>query len=333
VRADRSWGAPRTCRPFRPGMDGFFVPQPRSSSARTLVLLTATLLLVGCDEARPTGESAGEDRTVSAVDDAGREVSLAGPAQRVISLVPSVTDLVVALRASDRLVARTDYDADPATAHLPSVGGGLDPSLEVLTRLRPDLVIAWGERSPRMTRRLDEMGTAVFLVQTQDTTDALGLIERVGALLGEERAAASVLGDLRRDFAEVRASVRDRPRRSVLYVVGVDPPRTAGAETFPIQLVGVAGGETVFPDVSGWPQVSLEQVVRRDPDVILLPLGDHDAAAARRLREMPGWRDLRAVREGRVHSIPVDVVNRPGPAMGRAARILRDAIHPEATDG
>ena len=315
-----------------PGSDGFFVRHARPFISRTLAF-AAALLLAGCGEARPDGNDPPGGAGVAAVDDVGRQVTLPRPAGRVVSLVPSITDLVVALGASDRLVARTDYDENPAVADLPSVGGGLDPSLEVLAGLRPELVIAWAERSPRLTRRLAEMGVPVFMVQTQDTTDALGAIERMGTLLGQDGEAASLLHGLRHDVAEVRASVRDRPRRSVLYLVGVDPPRTAGPETFAVQLVGVAGGETVFPDVAGWPQVSLEQVVRRDPDVILLPVGRHDAVVAERMREMPGWRDLRAVREGRVHPIPVDVVNRPGPAMGRTARILRDAIHPEAADG
>jgi iron complex transport system substrate-binding protein len=306
----------------------------RIATRRCMHAIATLLVAIAAAACGDTAGGASPGATpVSAVDDAGREVTLAAPARRVVSLVPSYTDALVAMGAADRLVARTDYDHHAEIARLPSVGGGLDPSLEVLAGLRPDLVIAWQERSPRLTRRLGEMGIAVFTVQTQDTTDALRGIEEMGTLLGEEAAAAALLADLRGRFAAVRASVADRPRRSVLYLVGIDPPRTAGSETFPLQLVGLAGGETVFADVSGWPQVSLEAVVRRDPDVILLPTGEHDARLAERIREMPGWRDLRAVREGRVRPLPVDTVNRPGPAMGRSAELLRDAIHPGAGGG
>jgi iron complex transport system substrate-binding protein len=269
---------------------------------------------------------------VSAVDDAGRTVRLDRPARRVLSLVPSGTETLFALGAGEQVVGRTQFDKDPAAAHLPSVGGGLDPSMETLLSLRPELVIAWNaDKSPGLRERLEQMGIEVFALETRDTTDVFRNIERLGHLVGRDRAADSLAAHIRGELAAVRAAVRERPRPSVLYVVWNDPPMTAGPNTFIAQVIGVAGGRTVFPDLEqDWPQVSMEEIVRRQPDVVVLPVGEDRAHSVRRLLDAPGWRELAAVREGRMVEVPTDLVNRPGPRLGEAARVMRDALHPRS---
>ncbi|MGH7458462.1 MAG: ABC transporter substrate-binding protein [Longimicrobiaceae bacterium] len=304
-------------------------------SAAALVPLAGGLLLsaalAGCGEAGPRESPPRGASSVSVTDDAGRTVSLPRPARRVISLVPSVTDLVVALGGANRLAARTDYDSDPRLATLPSVGGGLDPSLEVIASLGPDLVVAWRERTPKLAPRLEELGVPVLLLNTQDTAGVFANIDRLGTLLDRTEEAGSLATSIRAELDSVRRSVDGRPRRSVLYLVATDPPMTAGAETFPLQLVSVAGGESVFPELRhGWPRVSLEAVVRRDPELILLPLTEGGEGAAAGLRGRAGWREVPAVHAGRIRVLPTEVVNRPGPGLGAAARLIRNAIHPEA---
>jgi iron complex transport system substrate-binding protein len=267
---------------------------------------------------------------VAAVDDAGREVRLPRPAARVVSLLPAVTETLLALGAGETLVARTDYDHDPSVAHLPSVGGGLTPSLEVLAALRPDLVVAWEEAgTARVRPRLEELGISVFALRTQDTTDIFNNIRRLGHLTGRDRSADSVALRVRAGLDSVRASVAGLPEPTVLYVVGIDPPLTAGPNTFISQLIGVAGGRTVFPDLrTDWPQISLEEVVRRRPDVLILPVGADEQASLQRLRTAAGWRDLLAGGHTRVHAVPADLLNRPGTTIVESARLLRAGIHP-----
>jgi iron complex transport system substrate-binding protein len=299
--------------------------------AATTVALMAVPLLAGCDPAKGVGSSPADaaSSSVMVIDDAGRSVELDAPARRVVSLVPAVTELVLALDAGERLVGRTRYDADPRIRHLPSVGGGLDPSLEALLGLRPDLVVAWDAHDGRGLRdRLDEAGVAVLAIRVEDTTGVYRSIGQMGTLLGTPREAERLAGDLRAELAAVRASLPEGPRPSVLFVMGTEAPRTPGPRTFVAQLVEVAGGRIAFDDLAqDWPQISLEEIVRRQPDLVLVPAGDGRTGAADRLRELPGWRDLRAVREGRVREVNADLVSRPGPYMGEAARLLRDAIH------
>jgi iron complex transport system substrate-binding protein len=146
--------------------------------------------------------------------------------------------------------------------------------------------------------------------------------------VGRDGAADSIARQVRAELEAVRTSVRGQQQPTVFYVVGIDPPMTAGPQTFITQLIGVAGGRTAFPDVQAlWPQISLEEILHRQPDIVLLPVGKDSAASLARLRGEPGWRELRAVREGRITTVPADLMNRPGPRIGEAARLLRDALH------
>ncbi len=286
------------------------------------------LLLAACGaDTRP--RAADGARPIVIVDDAGQTVRLARPAQRVVSLVPSVTEAILALGAGERLVGRTRYDRDPALAALPVVGGGIDPNLETLVELAPDLVVSWfGEARPEIRRRLEAAGIPTLSLSSQDTTDAFRLISLVGQALGRAAQADSVLGRLRDSLETTRRLAAAVPRRRVFYVVHNDPPLTAGPGTFIAQMLGLAGGDNVFHDATmDWPTVSLEEVLRRDPDVVVLPVGEMPARLVDRLRAEAGWKDLRAVRRGCIVQVDADVVNRPGPSIARAAEQLRVAIH------
>ncbi len=299
-----------------------------------LLPLLSLLFLAACGgDGAARADDAPADSAVSLVDDAGRTVQLPRPARRIVSLIPSATETLVALGATDRLVGRTDFDHGPAVDGLPSVGGGMDPSMEALLALRPDLVLGWETRGDQpVGRRLAELGIPAFMVSVEDTTDVFRTVANLGRLTGRDDAADSLAAALRLQLTEVRASVAARPQPTVFFLVWNDPPMTAGPGTFISQLVGVAGGRNVFADAgSDWPNVSLEAIVRRDPDFLVLPQGEkggaHDVV---RLRGEPGWREMRAMREGRTILVPANLMNRPGPRMGEAARRLRDALHSEA---
>jgi iron complex transport system substrate-binding protein len=304
----------------------------REESRRSLplALLLLAVLLVGCSEAGSSARSTGEAAEVAATDDGGREVRLARPARRVVSLLPAGTETLFALGAGGQVVGRTRYDTDAGFAHLPSVGGGLDPSLEALLALRPDLVVAWESVGTASVRpRLEALGIPVFAIQTRDTAAILRNIRNLGHLTGRDAAADSLAGAVRARFDSVRASVPPGPRPSVLYVVSFDPPIIAGTDNFIAELISLAGGEPVR--ISGAargvsPQVSLEELLRRQPDLVIVPVGADREGPLRRLRTQPGWRELRAVREGRVAMVPSDVMSRPGPSILESARLMREAI-------
>jgi iron complex transport system substrate-binding protein len=268
---------------------------------------------------------------IAVVDDAGDTLRLAKPAMRIVSLAPNATETLVAIGALPQLVGRSDYDVGLGVDSVASVGGALDPSLERLVALRPDLVIGWHSAGANPVRdRLREMGIAFLAVRTTDTTDIYRTIGVLGRVAGRDASADSVAAAVRSQLAAVRASVAGRPPRSAFYVVGEEPLMTAGPTTFTVQLMEIAGGRTAFPDATGQPQyVSMEELVRRQPEVILLPVGDAGEARVAELAARPGWRELDAFRAGRVIALPADRVNRMGPGIGETARRFRDALHPD----
>lgn len=290
---------------------------------RTLAAFAlACVLSAGC-ERNATPES--ENARLAVRDDAGRIVALPRAATRIVSLLPTVTDLVIALGQADRLIARTDYDGDPRIAHLPSVGGGLTPSIEWLAAQKPDLVISWPDNPSRpLAGRIEAAGIPVYAARTEVIANTLRTIRNLGVLLGAASSGDSLARSIAASLDSIRALVAGRRLVRAAYVMSVQPPTIAGPGNFVHELIGIAGGVNVFGDVAQpWPEVSLEEVVRRDPDVIVLAreTGDDPAKA---LAALPGWRDLRAVRQGRVHRVSPDYFNRSGPYMPRAARELAD---------
>jgi iron complex transport system substrate-binding protein len=291
------------------------------------VIKTARLLLLGlllataCRGERPAARTA---ETGEPPD---------GPAQRVISLIPSVTETIVALGAADRLVARSDFDIDPALAHLPSVGQGLTPSLEQLTMLAPDLVVAWPDNASRsVIARLEDLGAAVYTPEIETLSDIERTTRELGELLGLETTAASLIRSVNAELEAIRQAVAGHERPSVFYVVWYEPATTTGSGTYIHELIEIAGGRNLFWDMPGlWPTVSMEEVVERGPDIVLLSHTAEIPVEIERLRELPGWRDLQAVREGRALLIDANLFNRPGPRVTDAARQLVQLLHPEVS--
>ena len=272
---------------------------------------------------------------VELVDDAGRIVRLPRPATRVVSLIPSATESLLAIGAGPLLVGRTRFDVAPEVQQLPVVGGTVDPSIEAIVALRPDLVVSWeSDKRQQFRERLEHLGVPIFMLRTQDTSDVYRALRNLGALTGRDRDAALTAERLRTELESVRVSVAAQARPRVLYVVFNDPPMTAGPNTFIGQLVELAGGASIFADATtNWPNVPMEEIVRRDPDLVIVPVGEFKGQALNRLRVMPGWRTLRAVREGHMVRVPANLLSRPSPNMGEAARVLRAAMFPSFASG
>lgn len=294
----------------------------RTAAFRTCVLLLAAACADGDVAPHRTG-------AITVTDDAGRTVVLERPARRVISLIPAQTEIVAVLAGVDALIARTVWDTDPSLAHLPSVGNALTPSVEWLAAQRPDLIIAWPDAQSRdVVTRLDDIGIPVYASRVESIDDIRGMIRRIGVLLGMELRADSLVRSIDAELDAVRAAVAHLPRRSVLYLLSPDPPTAAGPGTFVDDVIRVAGGDNIFADLTTlWPQVSLEEIVRRQPYVIIRPSDRGVDAALSAIRGRPGWRDLDAVRHDRVHVVSANLYNRAGRTVGEAARGLAERIH------
>lgn len=273
---------------------------------------------VRSDSATPEAEAPLTTRT-SVTDSDGRTVDLTVPVRRVVSLVPSATLTLAALGARDAVVARTDFDTASWAADLPSVGGGLEPSIEAIVAARPDLVIRFGgPQDVRTPSRLDDLGIPHIAIRPDGIDDVMETVRLLGRITGHPAEADSVDAAIGAVLDSVRAAARGRAPVRVAYVLGGEPPWVSGPGTYLDELIRLAGGVNVFADLGAlYSSVSPEEFVARDIDVILLSEGatfDRSLAHGARIREVGSWVEV------------------PGPAVADAARtisgLLRDGGRP-----
>jgi ABC-type Fe3+-hydroxamate transport system substrate-binding protein len=268
----------------------------------------------------------------SVVDETGRRISVPDHPERVISLSPSITETVYALGLEDRLVGDTDYcDYPPAAKKKPHVGALLNPSLERIVALKPDLVLGDAEANRRETAdQLARLGIPLYGFEAHSLDDTLRSIEDMGRVMDDEKAAQALVAGLRQRIQAVERRVAAKPRPKVLFVVWYQPLITAGPRTFIADVIRRAGGDSVSNDLTGeWPRLGLESALKRDPDVILFPRTTAFAPDFNQFRHLTGWRDFRAVRDGRMYFIS-DAINRPGPRLVDSLEEVARILHPEA---
>ena len=300
-------------------------------------LAVALLGLAACSDARlPPGDAP------AVIDDRGRVHAATPPRTRIISLVPGITETLVAIGAADLLVARTRYDDQEVLAHLPSVGGGLDPSLEFLADLNPELMVLWQDvgGSGALSGRLEDLGIAAYQVDVEEIADFRRHARNLGQMIDRRIAAETLVEEVDRGLNQVAEAVSSLPSPSVLYLVQSNPPMGVGPGTFLDSLIVVAGGTNVLREAAGrWPLVSLEDALWRDPAYVVVPVVDLAAPSPvaegvpeplRWLTTDPGWSEVGAVREGRVVAVDAGLFGRPGPRMAEAARYLASQLHPGA---
>ena len=261
---------------------------------------------------------------VTVRDGAGLTVTLKAPARRVASLMSSTIDIMVALGAADRVAARTRYDTATAVAKAIDVGGGIDPSIEALLSARPDLFIAWnGQRNAPVVNRMRAVGVPVYLVETKDTAAMFATIRDLGTLLGLAPRATAAASALRSELRSVGQRAASAPRPTAVYVISRAPVIISAAKSYMAELISVAGADNPFSDVPGeFPTLSLEAFLARDPDVIITGRRDDGTRQLDRLRDTPGWRDLRAVRNGAVVEVDGEQWGRPTLRTGALVRDL-----------
>jgi iron complex transport system substrate-binding protein len=265
------------------------------------------------------------------VDDAGRKIFIADPPTRIVSLAPSVTEILFAIGAGGQVVGVTSFcDYPPDAQAKPKVGGAF-PNLEVVLSLKPTLVLAPRDFiRPDMVAKLDQLKVALFILEANTIEDVLRHIQTVGRMLGRSEKADSVAADLRRRVAEVRTRTADAARPRVFYVLNSDPLMTAGPGSFIHQLIELAGGTNVAAGAPvAYPRLSLEEVIKQDPQVILFPVGDDEGIPEQEQQRWLRWTTLSAVKENRFVRLPSVLLDRPGPRVVDGLERLARQLHPD----
>lgn len=254
----------------------------------------------------------------------------AGTPTRIVSLVPSATDLLVALGEGHRLAARTRYDRDPQLMRLPSVGGTIDPDLEAILAVGPDLILAWDDgAAPGLYRRLQRAGLHSEIIHATTLSDLRGTIRCLGVALSIQGKADSLVRRIEAGLDSVRDLHRGRGRVRVFYLVWPRPLITTAGGTFIDSMIAIAGGQNIFADLATpWPAVALENVIAREPELIIWPRHRSDREEV--LANDPLWHGVRAARRGRVAIVDAELMARPGPRVVEGARELSRLIQQAA---
>jgi ABC-type Fe3+-hydroxamate transport system substrate-binding protein len=248
------------------------------------------------------------------------------PPSRVVSLNPATTDLLFAIHAGGSVVGRSRWDLYPDSARLvPSLGDALRPSVEAVLGARPDLVILYASEDNRPAYdRLQAAGIGVVALRIDRIEQFDRAARLLGRLTGHSEAGAVVADSVQRTIARVRQATRELPRPRVFWRIWDAPLITIGRGSFLSQLVDIAGARNVYEDIAApSQQVTFEDVVRRDPEYILVGPEGGDVVA-----RDPAWRAIRAVREGRVRIVDTTLVGRPSVRLGEAAVHLAELLHP-----
>ncbi|MEE9208512.1 MAG: helical backbone metal receptor [Gemmatimonadota bacterium] len=281
----------------------------------------------------PAPQATGD--TIRLTDDEGRSVTLAAPPTRIISLVPSASEILFEIGEGHRLVARSRFDDyPPAVLELPSVGDAIRPAAELVLAHRPDLVLmVGGADNRRAVEEFTRLGIAALVIRINTFEDLERNIRRFGQLTGSDSAASRLWERLQGQLDAVADLTKGLSRPSVYYDVAYPPAFTIGAQSYLDSLISLAGGRNVFGSVNApSPQVGLEAIAAREPEILIRPLSRNSAYNPLDPASRPGWSAVPAVRNGKIRTVDADLLHRLGPRIGRAAQALAVAIHPELAE-
>ena len=265
-------------------------------------------------------------------DQLGRQVKLSDSPQRIVSLAPSITEIVFAIGQGDRLQGVTRYsDYPPEARRLPSVGSYVHLDLEKIVGLRPDLCIATKDGNPKgVVERLEQLGIAVYAVDPRDSRSIMQTVEEIGELLGAVDAAHRLAAGMRARIARISAQVARSPSRpGVFFQIGIAPIVSVGTRTFIHELITLAGGANLAAGPTPYPRFSREQILALAPEVWIVTSMESDPNPEHILGQPEIWQHVPAVRNRRVFGVNSDLFDRPSPRLIEALEILVQLIHPE----
>jgi iron complex transport system substrate-binding protein len=275
------------------------------------------------------------ETTLTVIDGLGRAITLDQPAQRIVSLAPSNTEILFAIGAGDQVVGRDELSDYPEAAkNVTDIGPAFEAlNTELIVSLEPDLVLAAEINTPEQVKQLEDLGLTVYYLKNPLTLEEMyGNLEIVAQLTGHRGETATLIESLQARVSAVDEKISPlNSRPSVFYELdATDPakPFTAGKGTFITQLIDRAGGHNIASDLEGYPQLSLEQVVAADPAFIIL--GDaRYGVTPESIAQRPGWENLSAVKSGNIFPFNDDLVSRPGPRLVDALEELAKLLRPE----
>ena len=262
----------------------------------------------------------------------GREISVPGPPKRLIALAPNLTEILYALGLGDRVVGVTDHCNYPPEASLkPKVGSYIHLNVEQIISLSPDLVIGTVDGNERyVLDLLEQAHIRVFFVNPRKVRQAIETISTIGLVCGLPDKGRQLSAELTLRVNRVIEATRDRKRPLVFLQINIQPIMSVNRNTVHHDLIHLAGGDNMTADEPvTYPRISLEEVIRRKPEVILVSSMEREGRFEKAKQDWMQWTSIPAVQRGRVHLIDSDLIDRPSPRVVDGLEIMAKLFHPE----
>lgn len=268
-------------------------------------------------------------------DDLERSIQFAKAPTRVVSLAPSITEMLFALGLDREIIAVTQFCDYPPQALLKQKVGYANPSIEAIVALDPDLIVAPQEfLRADLLGKVEQLQIPLVVLSANSVTDITTHLSKLGAIFGRAAQADVAMTHLQQRIDSIHRITAGRPGVRVLYVLNSHPLITVGPGSFIHELIGLAGGVNIAGHTATpYPRLNMEVVLREDPDVLVFPVGKVESVPLSEQYVWQQWPALSAVKHGQFRHVPSDLLNRPGPRIGDGLEALARAIHPEAFTG
>ena len=265
-------------------------------------------------------------------DALGREITLEHQPERIVSLAPSITEILYFLGLGDRVVGVTTFSYYPAqAASKPKVGSYIDLNVEKILSLSPNLVIGTADgNQPAVVNLLEQAGIAVFIVNPRNVRQVIDTLVVIGRLCGPAEKAAMLSIQLSNRVDHVVEKTRYRKKPLVFAQINLRPIMTVNKKTFLNDLIQLAGGKNMASNEPiTYPRISLEEVIRKKPEVIIISSMERGGKFEQARQQWLKWTSIPAVKSGRVHLIDSDLIDRPSPRIIKGLEVMAALIHPE----
>jgi iron complex transport system substrate-binding protein len=273
------------------------------------------------------------DASYKVTDSLGKEVTFSKAPNKIISLLPSDTEIIYALGEGDKLIAVDTYSNYPEEAKKKQqLDSGDKTNIEAIIGLKPDLVIL-GEmaQTESQFKQLEDAGIKVVVTEAGDIAQTYKVIEMMGKTLNKSAKAAEIINGMKNDFEQIKAKVKNNPPKKVY--IEISPLKyklwSCGKGTFQDELLTLIGATNIFSDISSWKEVSEEQVLSRNPQIIITTVGPMYGIAdpVSEIKGRANWNEIDAVKNGKVFVTDSDAIQRPGPRLATAAKDLVKIIY------
>lgn len=304
-----------------------------------IAILMLALFLTGCgatdnqkSSEKKDSATTEEAKPYTVTDDNDKEITFDKIPETVVSLQPSNTEILFALGVGDKVIGATDYDNYPEEAKdVERVSDSVTINAEKILALKPDAIIAYSNGDPAALKPLEDAGIPVFVIKSAGNfDDVYGDINQIAEVMGVTEKAEDLITDIKTQIKDVEDKVASVDTKKETYFEISPSPElyTAGAGTFQQEILASAGIENIFADQKGWPKISEEEVIKRNPPTIITTVG-YVEKPVDEIKARKGWGKITAVKENKVYKLNEDVMSRPGPRIGEAVELAAKTVYPE----